>query len=236
MSQMGVPHEASYTPRRGFLDDAEPAPTCSPRRALAEPNHVGSSSRGPRRKAPVRALLSRLILGREGGARRALVDPDAMLAAELVRLTRLDPRWGFLQSVREIDGITELDHWAIGPGGIYLLNAKHLPGSKLYVAGDRFLVDGRDEPFVPQMRVEAQKNSEGMSDAMHWDVGITGVIVPFNDRKLTVEHSPDDVAVIDEIDVAGWLVNRHEELSRRQIISAFAAARERSAWMPRFSR
>lgn len=219
-------------PRRALLagDTAD-----RPRMSSAESAAASTSVLHPRRRAPIRALLSRLLFGEDTTPRRAMVDPDELLAAELFRLASLDPRWGFMQSARQVDGVTELDHWAIGPGGVYLLNAKHLPGSRLYVAGDQFFVDGKDQPFVPQMRSEARRNADLMSISARWDVGVTGVIVPFNDRKLTVEHNPDDVAVIDEVDVAQWLVNRPEQFGKRQILTAFSAARDATVAMPRFT-
>lgn len=184
----------------------------------------------------MRALLDRLLLGMEGGAaRRALIDPDALLAAELVRLSGLDPRWGFLQTVRVAGQATELDHWAIGPGGVFLLNAKHLPGSRLHVAGDRFLVDGHDQPYVSQIRGEARRSADQFSLSTRWDIGVTGVIVPVNDRRLVIEHFPDDVAVVDQLDVANWLVNRPEQFGKRQIMAAFGAARDTAIWTPKFS-
>lgn len=234
-----------HTAKRGFITEEtdQPAIRVAPRRALVNASHIPESKpaidlarqHAPRRMAPVRALLSRILLGREGGARRALVDPDELLAAELFKLTSLDPRWGFLQSARQIPGGTELEHWAIGPGGVYLLSAKHLPGSKLLVAGDRFLVDGHEENYVPDIRNEARRNAEAMTLAAHLDIAVNGVIVPFDDRRLVIDHSPEDVSIVDEIDVANWLVNRPENFGKRQILSAFTAARDNSLVMPRFT-
>lgn len=241
--EIGDP-EPVRTAKRGFITDevAQPTIRVAPRRALVvssevpdtKPAIVAARQQGPRRMAPVRALLSRFLLGREGGARRAIVDPDELLVAELIRLTGLDPRWGFMQSARQNDGITELDHWAIGPGGVYLLSAKHLPGSKLLVSGDQFLVDGHELGFVPEMRGVARTNTRTMSSIAHVDLLVNGVIVPFHDRRLTIRRSPRDVSIVDEIDVANWLVNRPENMGKRQILSAFSAARENCLSMPRF--
>ncbi|WP_341728044.1 hypothetical protein [Brooklawnia sp.] len=230
------------TARRGyFADEDAPHLQVAPRRAqitdMVLPGFGFESfpivRENPRRRAPMRALLDRWLL-REGGARRALLDPNEVLAAELVRLSGLDPRWGFLQATRAFGDVTELDHWVVGPGGIYLLNAKHLPGSKLHITGDRFLVDGREQPYVPQIRGEAQRRAGGFSSSMHWEIGITGVIVPVNDRRLVVERFPADVAVIDQPDIANWLVNRPEQFNKRQVMAAFNAARETTLWAPKF--
>ena len=59
-------------------------------------------------------------------------------------------------------------------------------------------------------------------------------VTPADDRRLVVEQFPEDVAVIDEIDVANWLVNRPEQFGQRQILGAFEAARSATAWTPKF--
>ena len=64
---------------------------------------------------------------------------------------------------------------------------------------------------------------------------MTGVIVPINDRRLVIEHFPDDVAVVDQVDVANWLVNRPEQFNKRQVLAAFGAARESTIWKPKFA-
>lgn len=231
------------TARRGYFADEETSHLqVAPRRALitdvmmptAFVEQLPIVRENPRRRAPMRALLDRLLIGLDGGARRALIDPDELLAAELIRLSGLDPRWGFMQSARSVADGTELDHWVIGPGGVYLLNAKHLPGSRLHIDGDRFLVDGHDQPYVSQIRGEARRSAEALSVSTRLDVGVTGVIVPVNDRRMVIEHFPADVAVIDEVNVANWLVNRPEQFSKRQILATFSAARDSTVWSPKF--
>lgn len=233
------------TARRGYLadDDAAPHLQVAPRRAQITDILIPGSGfdqfpiirEVPRRRAPMRALLDRLLLGLDGGARRALIDPDELLAAELIRLSGLDQRWGFLQAARVVADGTELDHWAIGPGGVFLLNAKNLPGSRLHITGDRFLVDGRERPFVAEIRSEARRSSDHISGSTRWEIDVTGVIVPVHDRRLVIERFPEDVAVIDQGDVANWLVNRPEQLGKRQILDAFKAARDEAIWTPKFA-
>ena len=100
----------------------------------------------------------------------------------------------------------------IGPGGIYLLNAASArPGCG--VVGDRFTVDGREQPYVRRDPRRGRRSADRFSSATRWDVSVTGVIVPINDRRLVIEHFPDDVAVVDQVDVANWLVNRPEQFT-----------------------
>ncbi|WIY83476.1 hypothetical protein [Propionimicrobium sp. PCR01-08-3] len=232
------------TARRGyFADDDAPRLQVAPRRAqitdMVAPgfgfDHFPIVRENPRRKAPIRARLDRWLLGRgDSAARRALIDPNELLASQLVRLSGLDPRWGFLQATRATEQGAELDHWAIGPGGIYLLSAKYLPGSKLHVTGDQFLVDGEQRPYVPEIRGEAQRRADDFSSSMRWDAGITGVIVPVDDRRMVIERFPEEVAVLGENDLTNWLVNRPEQFNKRQVLAAFDAARETTLQVPKF--
>ena len=189
----------------------------------------------PRRRAPMRALLDRLLTGGDGHARRGMDDPDQLLAAELVRLSGLDPRWGFLQAVRRTEDGPEFDHWAIGPGGVYLLSAKHLPGARLLVTGDRFLVNGQESDYVPRMRGEARRSADDLAATSRWEYDVNGVIVPVHERRLVIERFPLDVAVIDPGDIANWLVNRPEQMGKKDILTAFSAARDKVTWSPRFA-
>ena len=74
--------------RRGYLAEDESAHhlQVAPRRALITDMVVPGAAFGPipvvrenpRRRAPMRALLDRLLIGLDGGARRALVDADEL--------------------------------------------------------------------------------------------------------------------------------------------------------------
>lgn len=236
-------------PRRALLT---PAPDISnpyspPRRALVDPapRSIQIPQLSPeqlrnlqraRRGAPMRAFFDRLFDGFDSQrARRGLADPAEVVAAQLMKLSRLDPRWGFVQALRADGGHINLDHWVVGPGGIYLLSTKLHPGSRLYVAGDNFLVDGRDAPYVPNMRETALENAESLAANMRWDLDVMGVIVPIEDRQLTVDQQPYAVQVVDEDGLVDWLINRPEELTKRQILAAYNAARNTSSWGPQFS-
>lgn len=217
-----------------------------PRRALIEPprkiikvpelspEQLRNLQRA-RRGAPVRAFLDRFFDGFDAQrARRGLVDPAGVVAAQLMKLSELDPRWGFVQALRMDDGHINLDHWVVGPGGLYLLSTKVHPGSRLYVAGDNFLVDGKDAPYVPKMREAALENAEALAANMRWDLDVMGVIVPIDDRQLTVDQQPYAVQVLDEDGLVDWLVNRPDELTKRQVLAAYNAARNSSSWGPKF--
>lgn len=238
--------KADRVARRGYIAKEDvPRLQTAPRRMQAAElvppgfgfDHFPIIRENPRRRAPMRALLDRWLLGRgEGGPKRGLVDPNQLLASQLVKLAHLDPRWGFLQAARPTPNGTEIDHWVVGPGGIYLLNAKFLPGSKLHISGDQFLVDGHERPYVDEIRGELNSKALKFSSSMHWDADPTGVIVPMHDRRLVVESFPQQVAILGESDLTNWLVNRPEQLGKKQILTAFGVARDLTLQPPKFSR
>ena len=157
-------------------------------------------------------------------------DADELLASELVRLAALDPRWGFLQMSRTASGVVVPQHMVVGPGGVFLLNAKNHPGAKLFVEGDVFRVNGQDRPYISTSRQNASRAMDLMSRDSGFDLGVTGVIVPVKDRRLVIQQAPDDVAVIERNGLAEWLLNKPEELSEHRVITSYTIASEVTGW------
>ncbi|MFT8396030.1 nuclease-related domain-containing protein [Propionibacterium sp.] len=243
---------ASYVPaRRALAPSDEPFKEAvraySARRAM--PNPVSQADwdeflRGggisdyaaQRPETGFRGLIYRL-LGRnsDSHARRLEEDADELLAQELVRLAALDSRWGFMQLARSSSELTVLQHLVVGPGGVFLLNAKNHPGAKLFVEGDTFLVNGRGRPYVSTSRTQATRATTLLSRDSGFDLGVTGVIVPVKDRRLIIQKAPGDVEVIERAGLSEWLLDRPEELDEHEVITSYAVARQATSWQPRWS-
>lgn len=179
----------------------------------------------------IRALFSRIIgLGGGQRARRLEVDADEQLASELVRLAALDPRWGFLQMARARGGVVVPQHLVVGPGGVFLLNARSHPGARLLVQGDVFRVNGQDRPYISASRRNASRAMELMNRDSGFDLGVTGVVVPVKDRRLVIEQAPGDVEVIERDGLVEWLLNKPEELSEHRVIMSYSIANEATRW------
>lgn len=251
--EMGADEQAGadYTPARRAIDPmagavARVTASYSARRAMPDPSSQldwddflrggAAGYEAQRTVTGLRALIDRL-LGRsnEEAARRLDQDADELLAQELLRLAALDPRWGFLQLTRSNSGLSALQHMVVGPGGVYLLNAKNHPGAKLFVEGDTFLVNGHDRPYVSFSRVQASTARTLLSRDSGLDLGVTGIIVPVKDRRLTIQQAPDDVEVIERNGLAEWLLNQPEELNEHEVVKGFTVAREATSWRPRWS-
>lgn len=241
-----------YAPPRRAIVPLSPAvaraTSYSARRAMPDPasqldwdDFLSSSGSGTgyeaqRPETGLRALVDRLLgRSREEAARRLDQDADELLAQELLRLAALDPRWGFLQLVRPDSGLSALRHMVVGPGGVFLLDAKNHPGAKLFVEGDTFLVNGRDRPYVSFSRLQASTARTLLSRDSGLDLGVTGIIVPIKDRRLTIQQAPDDVEVIERNGLAEWLLNQPEQLAEDEVVRGFTVARRATSRRSRWS-
>lgn len=185
-----------------------------------------------REAAPVRTLAARLLgVPTEERAWRVGADGEEKVAARLVTLAKKDPRWRFLHAVPVGTRGSDIDHVVVGPGGIFTLNAKHHPGAKVWVSGDRFLVNGHYQRYVRNSRHEAARASELLSAAVGRPVIATGVIVPVGADSLTVKEQPADVWVVARKQIHRWLAACRPVLSEAEIAGIFDAARRSTTWM-----
>lgn len=68
-------------------------------------------------------------------------------------------------------------------------------------------------PAALQIRGEARRRAGGFSTSMRWEIGITGGL-PCERPRPGDRAGLDDVAVIDQSDIANWLVNRPEQFNK----------------------
>lgn len=54
------------------------------------------------------------------------------------QLAKLGPEWRVLHAVRVGERGADIDHVAVGPPGVFTINAKHHPNSSVWVGGDTF--------------------------------------------------------------------------------------------------
>ncbi len=119
------------------VDDA---PTVRPWLDLST-NAPGAEAReqalSAREAAPVKSFLARALgVHTDERAWRIGADGEEKVAARLARLAKKDPRWRFIHAIPVGGRGSDIDHLAIGPGGLFTLNTKHHPGAKVWVGGD----------------------------------------------------------------------------------------------------
>ena len=183
--------------------------------------------------APVRNTLAR-VLGVKNSERawRIGADGEEKVAARLARVARKDPRWRFLHSIPVGHRGSDIDHLAIGPGGVFTINTKHHPGAKLWVGGSTFLVDGHRQPYVRNARFEAARAAELLSDAVGRVVPVDGLIVPVNAAELVVKSQPTGVHVVPRMQIASWLTRLGDVLDDDQVAAIHDQARRSTTWRP----
>jgi hypothetical protein len=127
--------------------------------AVRRPGSAASAQAAKARAAaPVRSVLARLAgVHTDKRAWRLGAVGEKRVGRQLECLMRGDPRWRCLHAVPVGRRGAGIDHLVIGPGGVFMLNVKHHPGARLWVAGDTFMVDGVRQPYVRNSRHEADR-------------------------------------------------------------------------------
>jgi hypothetical protein len=181
--------------------------------------------------APVRTLLARVLgVHTDERAWRIGADGEEMVAAQLTRLARKDPRWRFLHAVPVGEQGADIDHLVVGPGGVFTLNAKHHPGGTVWVGGNTFLVNGLRQPYLRNSRHEAARAGRLLSAACGFPVAAIGVVVPVGADDLTIKTPPADVYVVNRMALVRWLRDRVDVLDEATVGAVFEAARRSTTW------
>lgn len=184
-----------------------------------------------RAAAPVRTLFARLLgVHTEERAWRIGADGEEKVGAVLARLARKDPRWRFLHAIPVGTRGSDIDHLTIGPGGVFTLNAKHHPGSKVWAAGSVFMVNGQRRPYLRNSRHEAARAAALLTAVCGFRVPVGGLVVPVGADELVVKKLDDGVHVVNRRRLVRWLRARDEVLSDAAVEAVHEAARWSTTW------
>ncbi len=142
--------------------------------------------------------------------------------------------WHLLHSVPVGKKDSDIDHVAIGPGGVFTLNTKNHPGGKIWVAKYQMRVNGQVVPYLRNANHEATRASKLLTKAAGFEVSVrscvvvlTGTIIP----EINVKQMPDDVMVLDRMDVPRWFKKRPPVLTPEQVEGIYAVARRSDTWV-----
>lgn len=118
---------------------------------------------------PVKTMLQR-VLAVHGDERawRVGADGEESVAKRLERVAKRDPRWRFLHSIPVGQRDSDIDHVAIGPGGVFTLNTKNHLGKKGLGRARRAL----RERGAASLRSEQQARGRKGSSSAHPGVRI----------------------------------------------------------------
>jgi hypothetical protein len=181
-----------------------------------------------REAAPVRTFVARLMgVHTEEAAWRKGYKGEEKVAAELAKL---GPRWKVLHAIPVGDKGSDIDHLAVGPAGVFTINAKHHPGGKVWVGGNTIMINGTRVPYIRNSRHEAARAGRLLSAASGLPVEAVGIVVPVGAEEFTVREAPADVIVINRRRLAPLLAKRAEILSDQAIELIFEVARRLETW------
>ncbi|HWL37650.1 MAG TPA: nuclease-related domain-containing protein [Frankiaceae bacterium] len=170
--------------------------------------------------APVRTALARVLrVHTDERAWRVGADGEETVAR---RLARLPEPWTVVHDLPIGDNGANVDHLAVGPGGVFSLNTKNLTG-RVWVGGGTFLHNGQKQPYVPKARREAERVGRLLGVPVH------GVIVVIAD-DLTVKEQPREVAVVSADRIRRWLQSRPPTLSPDDLTSLVRRVRDPRTW------
>lgn len=198
-------------------------------------NHAGAAAReqadAARDAAPVKTALARLLgVHTDERAWRLGALGEEKVAVQLAKLAKTDGRWRFLNAIRVGGRGSDIDHLVIGPGGVFVVNAKHHPRARVWVGGNTFIVNGNRVPYVRNSRHEAARAAKLLTAAVGFPVHVEGLIVTVNAASVVIKSQPDGVSVVPRMKIAKWLL-RHGGIYGPETLDAiFAAARRSTTW------
>jgi len=209
----------------------EPEPEWQDLAELAPGAQARRQATALREAAPLKTFVARVLgVHTEERAWRVGAVGEEKVADRLAKLVAKDPRWRVLHAIPVGERGSDIDHLAIGPGGVFTINAKHHPGAKIWVGGDTFLVNGTRVPYVRNARHEARRAGRLLSAVTGREVSVTGVVVPVRADDVVVKAQPEGVQVVPRFQLARWLRRQPEVLDDDAIAAVYEAARRSRTW------
>lgn len=176
-----------------------------------------------------RPLLRRLVTSRrEELAVRRDADGQRQVARQF---ERLGSGWRVLHAV-PAGGDGSIDHLLIGPGGVFIANARHHASKTVWLGGDTLMVDGRRVHHVRDSLHDAAEVSGLLSRAVGFDVPVTALVVIVGDKRFDVSHQSDECAVRVTTPWAAvrWLRRQGTEWTDYGADRIFEHARRSTTW------
>lgn len=145
-------------------------------------------------------------------------------------LEGLGPEWLVLHAIPVGKGSSDIDHLLVGPAGVFTVNTKNHSGQSVWVAGRTLMVAGKKTRHLYNAAYEAAWASKLLSAAVGAAVDVTGMVVVVDPKSLTIRSQPDQVVVVREGQLLGWLGRRRRELGPSEVGRIAAAAVLAKTW------
>jgi hypothetical protein len=241
----GAPHvEQAHTPaHRPYAEALGPEPVVPPAqwKDLAE-NRPGQAAReqadaelaAMRERSRVGTFIARAFdMKTDERAWRVGAGGEETVGGRLEKLTKHG--WHILHAVPVGDRGSDIDHVVIGPGGVFTVNTKRHPDKSVWVGRNTVMVDGHRTNYLRNSRFEGERASRLLTAAVGFPVlarpalvFLTGSLFP----HVTIKQAPDDVIILDRMDVPGAFKRATHRLSPEQVELIFEHARRSTTWQP----
>lgn len=164
---------------------------------------------------------------------RVGADGEEAVGARLDRLVKHGAR--VLHSIPVGQRGSDIDHLVISKGGVYPVNTKRHPGATIWVGERAILVNGQRTDYLRNSRYEAERVRKVLLAHLGVEVPVravlvflTGTVVP----QVTIKQMPEDVLVLDRMDLPGAFKRAPERLTPEMIERVFQVARRSTTWTP----
>ena len=144
------------------------------------------------------------------------------------KLAKLDDRWTVLHDLPLNKKGSNLDHLAIGPGGVFALNTKKVRG-KIWVGERVVMVNGQRTPYLRTARWEAKTVASLLSAATGHPVDVGAALV-FVGGEMTIKQRPADVGITTNWTINRWLKSHDEDLDSERLAELQRSARLARTW------
>jgi Nuclease-related domain len=157
---------------------------------------------------------------------------DAVGEREVGRLLGfLGGSWTVLHSVPFDSASRDIDHLAIGPGGVFAINTKNHADRHLVVDGANFIVSGHRYPYIRKAEYEARQVTIALAGVLPLGFAVTPVIAVVAPARLTVREMPSSVRVVDARQLADWLQARPATLDASRVEQLATVAALPETWL-----
>jgi hypothetical protein len=145
-------------------------------------------------------------------------------------LDRLGQEWLVVHAVPVGKAGSDIDHLAIGPAGVFTVNAKYHEGMKVWVASKRVLVNGQRTDHLRNAAFEASRVSKLLARATGLPIQALPVVAIVAARSITIRERPTDVTVLSSTQLVRWLQHRPRLLTDDQAKLLMTATLDPATW------
>jgi len=147
------------------------------------------------------------------------------------RMAILGPEWRVFDA-RDL-GLDDRMHFlTIGPGGIFAVAIKRHGRSRVMLAGDVVMIDGKRPPHVARARRAAKRAAAAMSAQANTEIPVIPVLAFVGSGELSVQGLPKGCLVTSYRELDRILDSRGTFLSARTVDRLVELASRRDTWFP----